>query len=160
MTGRRGFTLIELIVVLAVISVLAGIAVPRYARVKRRALATQVAGELRAVQSAALAYFSDRQAWPPDAGTGAVPTGFAPYLDPGYSFNRRTGAGNRQGYRLDWDWQRLQSGGGNGQYAAIAFVPATEWADLAPMVHQALGAGSNAMIAGTRVSLVLDGLVR
>lgn len=47
MTDRRGFTLIELMVVVTIIGLLASIALPRYAYLKERALVTTMKSDLR-----------------------------------------------------------------------------------------------------------------
>lgn len=47
---RRGFTLVELMIVVAIISLLAGIAVPSYARSRKRSQATHVLEDLRMLE--------------------------------------------------------------------------------------------------------------
>ena len=49
---RRGFTLVELMIVVAIISLLAGIAVPSYARARKRSQATHVLEDLRMLEYA------------------------------------------------------------------------------------------------------------
>ena len=50
--NRRGFTLVELMIVVAIISLLAGIAVPSYTRSRKRAQATHVLEDLRMLEYA------------------------------------------------------------------------------------------------------------
>ena len=50
--NRRGFTLVELMIVVAIISLLAGIAVPSYARARKRSQATHVLEDLRMLEYA------------------------------------------------------------------------------------------------------------
>lgn len=49
---RRGFTLVELMIVVTIISLLAGIAVPSYTRSRKRAQATHVLEDLRMLEYA------------------------------------------------------------------------------------------------------------
>ena len=50
--NRRGFTLVELMIVVAIISLLAGIAVPSYNRSRKRSQATHVLEDLRMLEYA------------------------------------------------------------------------------------------------------------
>jgi prepilin-type N-terminal cleavage/methylation domain-containing protein len=77
---RKGFTLVELLTVIVVLAILAGIAVMKYIDLRNAALAAQMAQEVRAIQIAAFNYYAEKEAWPPDAATGAVPTGLGPLL--------------------------------------------------------------------------------
>jgi len=77
---RTGFTLVELLTVIVVLSVLAGIAVMKYIDLRNAALAAQMAQEVRAIQIAAFNYYADLEVWPPSAGKSAVPDGLGPLL--------------------------------------------------------------------------------
>jgi len=57
----RGFTLIELVIVIIVLGVLVSIALPNYARSVERAKCSQAIQILKSMRSAALSYFSDNQ---------------------------------------------------------------------------------------------------
>jgi prepilin-type N-terminal cleavage/methylation domain-containing protein len=50
--GRRGFTLIEIMIVVAVIALLAAIAVPAFLRARKRSQATRVINDLRLIDNA------------------------------------------------------------------------------------------------------------
>jgi prepilin-type N-terminal cleavage/methylation domain-containing protein len=98
MKRRRGFSLIELLVVLLVLTILASLGLLKYRDLRNNALAAQLAGELRAIHVACLTYYADHEAWPPDAGAGAVPAGLAPSL-PG----QLAASFNRGDYMLDYE---------------------------------------------------------
>lgn len=49
---RRGFTLVEIMIVVAIIALLASIAVPNFLRARKRSQATRILEDLRALDSA------------------------------------------------------------------------------------------------------------
>ena len=71
----RGFTLIELIMVSAVLAVLAAIAIPMWPRYKNMARASRAMSEIRTLEVAIAGYYADRGVQPPslaDAGYGTL----------------------------------------------------------------------------------------
>jgi type IV pilus assembly protein PilA len=64
---RAGFTLIELMTVLVILGLLAGIAVSRFWTVKERAYKVSVRADLRNVVTQQERYFGPNQAYAPDA---------------------------------------------------------------------------------------------
>jgi prepilin-type N-terminal cleavage/methylation domain-containing protein len=51
-TNRGGFTLVEIMIVVAIIALLAAIAVPNFLRARKRAQATQILEEMRLIDAA------------------------------------------------------------------------------------------------------------
>lgn len=97
MTKRRGYTLVEMMVVLVVIGLLSGLAVLKYIDLTRTAFAAKIAGEFVTVRLAAYNYEADHNnQWPPESGPGVIPPEFNGYLPDGFSFSYPT-------YTLDWD---------------------------------------------------------
>jgi prepilin-type N-terminal cleavage/methylation domain-containing protein len=93
---RVGFTLLELMTVLIVLGVLAGLAVLKYIDLTQRARAAQVAGDLQAVRVAAYGAWYETGKWPAEVGPGVIPPGLTAYLPSGFTFQRHE-------YTLDWE---------------------------------------------------------
>lgn len=65
-TGIAGFTLVELLVVVTLISLLAVMALPRYARTREKAYRSQMQTALKTLVSAQEAYFEENYAYSND----------------------------------------------------------------------------------------------
>jgi type IV pilus assembly protein PilA len=63
MQNRKGFTLIELLIVVVIIGILAAIAIPKFAATKDKAKLAAVKSDLRNIETAEEAYFSDNQVY-------------------------------------------------------------------------------------------------
>lgn len=97
MSPRRGFTLIELVVVIVIVGLLASIVTLKYIDLSRTAYAAKVVGEFTTVRLAAYNYEADHNnLWPAEVGPGVTPPEMVPYLPQGFSFVTPT-------YLLDWD---------------------------------------------------------
>jgi len=82
MRDQRGFSLLELLVVVATIGVLMGIAIPVFQEALLRANTSSLSSDARAVYTACKQYYVDNNTYPPTASFGL--TTFEPLIGMGY----------------------------------------------------------------------------
>lgn len=100
---RGGFTLVELMVVAAIVGILAGLAIPNLRTMVLRARAAEVAGDLEVIRVAALNYHAENLGWPGEAAAGTVPSELTEFLPDNFAFDRN-------GYTLDFENWSLPGG--------------------------------------------------
>ena len=69
---RKGFTLIELMIVVAIIGILAAIAIPKFADLINKAKEGSTKGALSSVRSAVQVYYGDNEGWFPSDSLACV----------------------------------------------------------------------------------------
>ena len=96
--NRRGMTLIELLVVLLIVGVLANIALPAMTIMIRKADATHVIGDFKAVRVAVFDYYAATSAYPASTNWGEVPAALRNELPGGFAFEYKG---------VQYRWQRF-----------------------------------------------------
>ena len=145
MKRRRGFTFIEILMVMIIIGLLSNLAILKYIDFKRQANAVKIASEIHAVQIGAFNYWADFQGWPPEEGAGVEPPTLAPYL-PGFPFNGPD-------YTLDWD---NLTGGGGGAFLVGITVSTTD-PKLLASIKKNLGTTNPWFLNGNSLTYIIVG---
>ncbi|GAC1659421.1 MAG: hypothetical protein NVS4B13_04160 [Candidatus Elarobacter sp.] len=71
--AERGFTLIELMIVVAIIAILAGILIPNFVNARSQAQTAACESNLRAIATALELYYADNQVYPTASGAAVQP---------------------------------------------------------------------------------------
>jgi prepilin-type N-terminal cleavage/methylation domain-containing protein len=106
--AKSGFTLVEILIVVAVIGLLAALATPNFLKAWRRAQNARFAADLRVAVSAFDMRCTEKGGFPPDTTPGQMPQGMAEYLAK-MRWTEDTPIGGQ------WDWD-------NGQFGSKAGV--------------------------------------
>ena len=72
---QRGFTLVEIMVVVVIISLLAAISVPSFQRVQRKTKVATIVNDFRVFAAAFDTYAQETGTWPAESAAGVFPTG-------------------------------------------------------------------------------------
>lgn len=148
MKGRRGFSFVELLVVLTVLGLLVRIGLPRYNQLRKQAQSRAAVADVRVVRDAVINYRQDRGTWPNETGAGQIPPGLATYLPQGFDFNRSA-------YTLDYEFW---PGGTDPTGGVIALAIDTSDAELAAQLRKLGASGLAHFVAGNKITFIFDGL--
>lgn len=78
---KKGFTIVELLIVIVVISILATISIVAYNGVQERARDSQRRGDVQAIVKALELYYIDNGRYPPGSGSTTINTGWSTTAD-------------------------------------------------------------------------------
>jgi prepilin-type N-terminal cleavage/methylation domain-containing protein len=84
--NRRGFSLVELLITIAILGILVNLALPAVSHLRRRAQAAQVVGDFQAIRVAGLDRYIADGAYPPLESYAKVPPKLVGGLPKGFAF--------------------------------------------------------------------------
>lgn len=141
-THRRsgGFTLVEIMVTVTIISLLVALAVPAMILVKRQSLATAVGNDLRVFAAALDVYSHEAGAWPAETDAGVLPPEMSGRFNE-TAWLKPTPIGGQ------YNWDNDQTHAGTRYRAAIAISssgssPVVQDADLFEAIDRVLDDGN------------------
>jgi prepilin-type N-terminal cleavage/methylation domain-containing protein len=146
---RRGFTFIEVLIVMIVIGILASLAVLKYIDLRHRAVAAQAISDLEAVRLAGYSSWYETGVWPAEVAPGIVPAGLKPYLAGGFSFSRPE-------YTLDWE-NFVPPGGGPSGGMQLGVVLTSSNARFTNSLAKHLGSKAPFFMVGNALTYVIIG---
>lgn len=95
---ERGFTLVEIMIVVVIIGLLAAMGIPAFEKVRTNSLASRIANDFRVFSGAFETHALEVGMWPPDGNFNSLPASAQPYLE-GTAWTQSPMDG---GY---WDWE-------------------------------------------------------
>jgi len=128
--GRRGFSLVEIMVVVLILSVLGMLAVPTVAKLQRRAKTATIMNDFRVFATAFETYAHEKGTWPAETAAGVCPPVMTSRVNV-TAWTRTTPMGGK------YNWENSQNHFGTQIQAAIA-ISAAAGAPLPLDVNQLL----------------------
>ena len=102
---QRGFTLVEIMVVMVIVSMLAMLSIPAFQKIQRRSRSTTIASDFRTFAAVFNTYAQEKGSWPVDTDPGEVPAGLEGQLN-STAWARVTPMGGR----YNWEQDQLHAG--------------------------------------------------
>lgn len=115
---RNGFTLVEVMVVVVIISVLASLSVPALQRIQRKAKVTAIANDFRVFAAAFDTYAQETGTWPAEVAAGAIPAVMSQRLNAA-AWLRTTPMGGK----YNWEYNQFNLFATNRAAIAISAAP-------------------------------------
>ena len=143
---RRGFSLIELIMVMALVGILSAIAVPRLRGAALRAHAAHIIADFSTIRIAGIQYYTETSGdLPPTEPPGVLPPDLQYLLPDGFEFSYQT---------VTYRWRRWSvTLPGGERYAAGLELDSPDEALIAEIME--LYQGNVAFGTNTRITLIL-----
>lgn len=149
----RGFTLVEIMIVVVIIGLLAALAIPAFQRVQRASQNARVINDWRVFSQAFEVYNTMNGAWPNNVGPGVVPT--TPVSMNGDFKVATWQAVTTIGGRWNWD-NSLGSGGNAGISISLYTCDDTQLAEIDAKIDDGdLTTGNFVQVSSTRVMMVM-----
>ena len=104
MRRDSAFTLVEIMIVVAVIALRALLALPSFLRARERAQNARFINELRIATNAFETYAAEYNGYPPDTNRAVLPAVMTTYFGPTFNWNAKTPIGGK------WDWDNQRYG--------------------------------------------------
>ena len=84
---QHGFSMIETMIVVAIIGILVNLAVPVYSEARLRAQLAAIIADARIVETAVADYYLTNREWPPSVAAGIAPPELEDYLSDGVNWS-------------------------------------------------------------------------
>lgn len=110
--SKRGYTLVEIMIVVVIVGLLAALAIPAFEKVSREALAKRIANDYRIFAGAFEVHSLEQGVWPEDGIGNALPASAQPYI-------RSSMWADAPAANAYWDWEGQ---GRHGMTASINLV--------------------------------------
>jgi prepilin-type N-terminal cleavage/methylation domain-containing protein len=102
--GWKGFTLVEIIIVIGLLGLLLAVAVPGFRKIREQGNISETVNTLRVLKTAFEDYATIHRGYPPDALHAHLPSGIEDFLPDHFEWDAETPVG---GY---WDWEGHTAG--------------------------------------------------
>lgn len=149
MRRTRGFTFVEILIVIIVLSILSTLALLKYIDLRHKALSASATADLQAVRLAAYSAWYEHGTWPGEVGAGTVPPGMVSYLPTGFTFSKPE-------YTLDWENFVPPSGGPTGGMQ-LGVVLSSDNTRLMKTLQDNLGSKAPFFVVGGTLTFVIIG---